>query len=127
MPVILTAFPAVASKIDHLNYFRTKRGKVKKSKMKKKALKQAWFKRHQRDGIYNYYEVTGTASPERNYNAYQQIVSFLSDRPSISIKHNSPNDPTGTWCLWEDAEPITEGEYRQAYKRALDHPDVIIR
>ena len=95
--------------------------------MKRKRLQKAWFKRHQKDEIYNYYEVTGTASPERNYDAYQQIISFLSDRPSISVRHNQPNDPTGTWCLWEVAEPITEEEYKDALSRALDHPDVMIR
>lgn len=95
--------------------------------MKRAILKKAWFKRHQRRGIYNYYEVTGTSGPERNYNAYQQIVSFLSDPPSITVRHNSPDDPTGTWCLWEVAEHITEKEYREALNRALEHPEVKIR
>ncbi len=94
---------------------------------KRSAFRKAWFKRHQKDGIYNYYEVTGVDSPERNYEAYEQGISLLAERPSIWIKHNSPNDPTGTWCHWEASEPITEEEYRQAYKKALNHPDVVIR
>lgn len=83
---------------------------------------KAWFKKYQRNDIYNYYEVTGTDRPDRDYSAYQETISFLSEQgPTISIKHNSPNDPTGTWCLWEVAEQITEAEYRAAYQRAISH------
>lgn len=95
--------------------------------MGRKKLKKAWFKRHQKDGIYNYYEVNGVDTPEKNYDAYVQGISFLADIPSIWITHNRPDDPTGTWCHWEVSEPITQKEYEEAYQKALNHPEVRMR
>lgn len=88
----------------------------------------AWFKRYQRDGIYHYYEVHG--GPGRTREGYVVAVRFLSDPPSISVEHNYEYDPsglTGSWCHYEASEPISEQEYRQAYDRALEHPEVMIR
>ncbi|WP_169315772.1 hypothetical protein [Haliscomenobacter hydrossis] len=47
---------------------------------------------------------------------------FLSDPPAIEVEHN--DGLTVNWCLYEIGEPITEEEYRQAFEKALDHPDV---
>jgi hypothetical protein len=83
-----------------------------------------WFKRHQRNGIYNYYEVHG--GPGKTREGYLVAVRFLSDPPAIDVEHNYEADDglTGTWCLYEAGEPITEAEYRQAFEKALDHPNV---
>lgn len=89
---------------------------------------KAWFKRYQRDGIYNFYEVHG--GPGKTPEGYLVAVRFLSDPPSITVEHNFEVDSsglTGTWCHYEASERISEQEYRQAYERALDHPEVRIR
>lgn len=96
--------------------------------MEGKAQQIAWFKRHQRDGIYNYYEVY--SGPGKSRNGYVVAVRFLSDPPSISVEHNFEHDPsglTGTWCHYEASKPISEQEYHDAYNRALDHSEVKIR
>ena len=43
------------------------------------------------------------------------------------MEHNYEADDglTGTWCLYEIGEPITEEEYRQTFEKALDHPNVV--
>lgn len=85
----------------------------------------AWFKRYQRNGIYNYYEVYG--GPGKTRDGYFVAVRFLSDPPAIDVEHNYEADDglTGTWCLYEAAEPITQQEYRQAFEKALEHPHVV--
>jgi hypothetical protein len=84
-----------------------------------------YFKRHQRDDIYHYYEVHG--GPGKTKNGYQVVLNFLSDFPVISIEHNYIADPsglTGTWCQYEVGEPISKEEYQAAYERAVNHPGI---
>ncbi len=84
-----------------------------------------WFKRHQRDGIYNYYEVHGGSGKTKD--GYFIAVRFISDPPAIDVEHNYSADDglTGTWCLYEAAEPINETEYREAFEKAIEHPEVV--
>ena len=84
-----------------------------------------WFKRHQPEGIYNYYEVHG--GPGKTKDGYFIAVRFLSDPPAIDVEHNYSADDglTGTWCLYEAAEPITEAEYHEAFEKAIEHPKVV--
>ena len=80
--------------------------------------KRAFYRRYQRDEIYNYYEVDG--------NSYT-VVSFLHKPPIISCKNDSPGDGTNTKDIRENGEEITESEYRAAYNWALNDENVIIR
>jgi hypothetical protein len=89
---------------------------------KHKTLTRSWFKRQQGEGEYHYYEVTGGPGKD----GYQQVINFLNEAPIISIEYNESGSLTGTWCTYEVGESITEDEYRKAYHRALDHPDVLI-
>ena len=58
---------------------------------------------------------------------YFIAVRFLSDPPAIDVEHNYSADDglTSTWCLYEAAEPITEAEYREAFEKAIEHPEVV--
>ena len=79
-----------------------------------------WFKQHQRDGIYNYYEVFG--GPRKARNGYEIVVDFLNDEPRIDVNYNYERDPCGiegTWNRFTYATPITQEEYDVAYQRAL--------
>ena len=85
----------------------------------------AYFKRHQEDGIYNFYKVFGGNGQTKN--GYQEVISFLNPAPIIYVEHNQPYDPsnpdkpfdlTGTWCTYEVGIPITRQEYEEAYGRA---------
>lgn len=86
-----------------------------------------YFKRHQRDGIYNYYEVHG--GPGRTINGKKIMLCFLNDVPLIAVEHNYVADTsglTGTWCEFEVGVPISKEEYQTQYKKASEHPDVKI-
>jgi hypothetical protein len=88
---------------------------------------KAWFKRYQRDGIYNFYEVVGGSG--KTPNGYLTAIHFLSDPPRITVQHNFEHDRsglTGTWCHYEASESITEAEYTEALNRALDCPGTVI-
>ena len=92
------------------------------------SLARAWFRRYQRDGIYNFYEVVG--GPGRTPDGYLTAVHFLSDPPAITVQHNFEHDLsglTGTWCHYEASEEITEAEYREAFNRAVSQPGVSIK
>jgi len=87
----------------------------------------AYFKRHQGQGIYNYYKVYGGKG--KTQNGYQEIINFLNEKPLIVIEHNFPYDPenpnkpfelTGTWDTYEVGIPISKEEYEQAYKKATE-------
>ena len=93
----------------------------------KPKIQKAWFKRHQENGIYHYYEVYG--GPGKTKDGYQVMINFLNDAPIILVEHNYVRDSsglTGTWCTYEVGIPITEEEYFQAYQRAIEHPKVDI-
>lgn len=88
----------------------------------------AYFKRHQEDGIYNFYKVFGGDGKTKN--GYQEVINFLSDEPIIYVDHNNPYDPEnpekkfnliGTWCTYEVGEPISKEEYNEAYQKATDN------
>lgn len=90
-------------------------------------VERAWFKRHQENGIYHYFEVYGGRGKTKN--GYQVVLNFLNDAPIITVEHNYQRDSfglTGTWCTYEVGVPIPEEEYQQAYQRATEHPQVKI-
>jgi hypothetical protein len=79
----------------------------------------AYFKRHQRNGLYHYYHVSGGSGKDKK--GYQEVINFLNPIPIIYIERNYENDPsglTGTWCTYEVGEPISREEYAAAYKKA---------
>lgn len=87
----------------------------------------AYFKRHQKDKLYNFYEVHG--GPGKTKAGYLIGISFLNEAPIIFTEHNYVNDPsglTGTWCQYEVGIPISKEEYLQAYNTASNHPEVKI-
>ena len=89
---------------------------------------KAWFKRYQRDGIYNFYEVVG--GPGKPTGGYLIAVHLLSKPPSITVQHNFEHDRsglTGTWCHYEASEEITEAEFREAFDQATGHPNVSVK
>ncbi len=92
------------------------------------TMETAYFKRHQKDDLYNYYAVYG--GPGKTKNGYLIGISFLNEAfPIIFTEHNYINDPsglTGTWCQYEVGEPISKEEYQQMFDRASSHPDVKI-
>ena len=86
-------------------------------------LQRSWFKHHQRDGIYHYYEVVG--GPGKTSGGYEIVINLLNDVPRLEMRHNFLTDPsglTGTWCKYAIATSISETEFREAMERALDHP-----
>lgn len=96
--------------------------------MQGKIIQRAWFKKHQRNGIYHYYEVYG--GPGKTQDGYELVINFLNDVPIIETRHNYITDTsglTGTWCKFETATPISEEEFRKAYNLALNHTDIILR
>ena len=83
-----------------------------------------FFKRHQRDGVYHYFEVHG--GPGKTKNGYKKVINFLNPYPIIHVEHNYVNDPsglTGTWCEFEVGIPISKEEYNKAFEKAINHPD----
>ncbi|MEZ5045267.1 MAG: hypothetical protein R2828_35560 [Saprospiraceae bacterium] len=90
----------------------------------KPVCKKAWFKRHQEDGIYHYYEVYGGEG--KTEQGFQVVINFLNDTPMIMVEHNDTSCLTGTWCTYEVGIAISEEEYSKAYQKALEHPDLII-
>lgn len=91
-------------------------------------MQPAYFKKHQRNGIYHYYEVHG--GPGKTKDGYQLVVNLLNDSPIISVEHNYEFDRsglTGTWCTYEVAIPITREEFMAVYNEALEHQGVSIR
>lgn len=94
----------------------------------KPRIQKAWFKRHQENGIYHYFEVYDGDGKTRD--GYQVVLNFLNDVPIIQVEHNYDIDPsglTGTWCTYEVGIPISEDEYQEAYQKAVNHPGMIIR
>lgn len=90
-------------------------------------MEKADFKRHQKDNLYNFYEVHG--GPGKTKEGYLVGVSFLNDYPIIFTEHNYVNDPsglTGTWCQYEVGIPISKEEYQQAFEKAANHTQVKI-
>jgi len=81
-------------------------------------MKRRFFKRHQREGVFNYYEV---------HDGGHITVSFLSNPPTISGKTDSTADGTTTADIIAIAEEITAEEYLEAYNRAMDTTGVIIK
>ncbi|TDE09772.1 hypothetical protein [Dyadobacter psychrotolerans] len=88
----------------------------------------AYFKRHQTEGIYDYYKVFG--GDGQTIDGYQEVINFLNPEPIIYVQHNQPYDPknpdkkfnlTGTWCTYEVGELISKEEYDEAYKKATDN------
>ena len=91
-------------------------------------MEKTWFKKHQRAGIFHYYEVYGGAG--RTENGYQVVVNFLNDFPIICTEHNYQSDPygiSGTWLTYAEGIPIAEEEYKQAYQQAIAHPQLSFR
>lgn len=86
--------------------------------------KISWFKRKQ-GNKWHYYEVHG--EPGRTATGHQQVINFLNDTPIISIEHNDLKNLTGTWDIWETGTPITKEEYQEAWNKAFNHPNVIIK
>lgn len=81
----------------------------------------AYFKRLQRDTIYHYYKVVG--GPGKTKNGYQEVLSFLCNKPIIMLDHNHMTDPsglTGTWCQFEVSDTIFKEEYEKAYILATE-------
>lgn len=85
----------------------------------------AYFKREQSKGIFNFYKVFGGAGKTKI--GYQEVVSFLNDKPIIFVEHNYPYDPAhpnkpfeliGTWDTYEVGIPISKEEYDLAYTKA---------
>uniref|UniRef100_UPI001C628A80 hypothetical protein n=1 Tax=Rufibacter sp. XAAS-G3-1 TaxID=2729134 RepID=UPI001C628A80 len=76
-----------------------------------------------------YYEVHGGDGKTKD--GYQVVINFLNPEfPIISVEHNYITDTsglTGTWCQFEVGEPITESEFKEAYRKAVEHPKVSIR
>jgi hypothetical protein len=94
----------------------------------------AYFKSHQRNGIYHFYKVFGGEG--KTVDGYQEVINFLNDIPIVSIEHNLPydkNNPekpfelTGTWCTYEIGIPISEAEYLRAYEKATTDLNFNIR
>lgn len=92
--------------------------------MNKTSIQINYFKRHQRDNIFHYYEVHG--GPGKT-GGYQVVINLLNDFPIISIEHNNVDDPTGTWCQFEVGIPIPMEEYAEAYEKAVSNPKCQIR
>ncbi|WP_420460088.1 hypothetical protein [Neolewinella sp.] len=88
---------------------------------------KAWFRCHQRHGVYNFYEVIG--GPGKTKDGYLTAIHFLSSPPQITVQHNYEHDRsglTGTWCHYEASEEITEAAFTEALDRALDCGGVIV-
>ena len=50
---------------------------------------------------------------------------FRSTRIDVEHNYSADDGLTSTWCLYEAAEPITEAEYREAFEKAIEHPEVV--
>lgn len=75
-----------------------------------------YFKRLESGGLFNFYELS---------NEGQTIVSFLADVPSIAVFLEADN-PGINRSVQEVGQPISEAEFKEAYQRAMNHPDVQI-
>lgn len=85
-----------------------------------------YFKQHQGLGIYAYYKVC--AVPGRIRNGYQEVINFSKSSPIIQLEYNFVHDPLGlqgTWQTFENGEPISEVEYKEALSRALKDPCLV--
>lgn len=89
------------------------------------AVQPQYFKRHQRYGTYNYYEVHCNETKRCN-TGYQIVVCFLNDYPMISVEHNSKENGTGTWDTLEVGEPILAEEFKAVYDIALENKNVML-
>ena len=69
-------------------------------------MKRRFFKRHQREGFFNYYEV---------HDGGHITVSFLSNPPTISGKRDSTADGTTTADIIANAEEITAEDLLEKY------------
>ncbi|MEC3881842.1 hypothetical protein [Parapedobacter sp. 10938] len=91
-------------------------------------METAYFKRRQAGKLYNYFKVVG--GPGKTQNGYQEVVSFLNDKPLIFVEHNLPYNPLypdrpfellGTWDIYEVGLPISKEEYEDAYRMATSN------
>lgn len=81
-------------------------------------MKRRFFKRHQRDGIFNYYEI---------HSGGYITVNFLNEVPIISATEDATTNASNTRDIVEAGTEITEQEYSEAYTRAFNHENVIIQ
>jgi hypothetical protein len=90
-----------------------------------KRVKQtrAWFKRYQHNGIYSFYQVHG--GPSKTSDGYLVAVRFLSGPLSIGVEHNFVERDSSPGAIMRQVSRLQRPENRQAYERALDHPQVM--
>ncbi len=76
-----------------------------------------YYKKHQRDGLYNYYKVLADRQPP----ACERII-FLNERPAVDLSEydlSSPGSKIDYQAIAENGYPITPEEYEAAYKQAI--------
>lgn len=75
-----------------------------------------YYKKYQRDGLYNYYKVLDDRQPP----ACERVI-FLNERPAVDFSEYDPSNPGSRidyQAIEENGDPITPAEYEAAYKRA---------
>jgi hypothetical protein len=79
-------------------------------------MKVYYFKRHQRDDLWNYYKLLDDRNPPA-----QETVNFLNPQPIISFREFDLKDAGSKIeydAMWEAYTRIDAAEYEAAYKRA---------
>lgn len=75
-----------------------------------------YFKRHQRDGLWNYYKLLSDRTPP----ACERVI-FLNARPIIDLTEydlSNPSNAIDYRAIHENGDSITPNEYKAAYERA---------
>ena len=74
-----------------------------------------FYRKYQRDGIYNYYKLEGPVYTS---------VNFLNSSPIVSENLNTRAALFNSIDIIEGGEEISEQEYLSAYERAIESPEL---